>query len=134
MASARYSPSSVDDIAREIRDAYADQDHEYALRLFIQLSDNLVKSSIEHLYAMLVVEPVQTGDAGWDAAIRALVEYRLRLRDIPVPAWARPTTPPLAKPWSIPGNIYEIPVDLFSVPKEFLFRGVLIEAMTLESV
>lgn len=102
-----------------------------AFRLFIQLADNL---AAEHGATRVNTEPAPTGSLHWDAAIAALCEYRLAADALPVPEWinTRPGNPD--ESWAPPTSDYEIPVDQAQVPPEFLSRGILIEAATLESV
>lgn len=38
------------------------------------------------------------------------------------------------EPWAPPTSDYDLPVDEAQVPPEFLSRGILIEASTLESL
>lgn len=105
-----------------------------AFRRFIQLADNLAAEHGASRVGLALTEPAPTGSAHWDAAIAALCEYRLVADALPVPQWinTRPGDP--NDPWSPRTSDYDIPVDQTQVPNEFLARGILIEAATLESV
>jgi hypothetical protein len=51
-----------------------------------------------------------------------------------VPDWVGTRIGTAAPGWAPHTSDYDIPVDLAQVPPEFLSRGILIEAATLESV
>lgn len=83
---------------------------------------------------LTLTEPAPTGSRQWDAAIAALCEYRLNADSLPVPDWVSARAGAPEAPWQPKTTIYDIPADASRVPKEFLARGVLIEASTLASV
>ncbi|MET0886141.1 MAG: helix-turn-helix transcriptional regulator [Mycetocola sp.] len=105
-----------------------------AFRRFLQLADNLAAEHGATRVGLTLTEPVTTGSEHWDAAIAALCEYRLNADALPVPSWVTERTGSSSEPWSPPSSDYEIPADPAQVPDEFLSRGILIEAATLESV
>lgn len=83
---------------------------------------------------LTLTEPAPTGSEQWDAAIAALCEYRLQADHLPVPNWITKRIGFPTKPWAPRTSGYNIPADPTKVPEEFLRRGILIEAQTLESV
>jgi transcriptional regulator with XRE-family HTH domain len=103
-------------------------------RRFLQLADNLLAERGATRVGLTLTEPASTGSVHWDAAIAALCEYRLSADALPVPDWVRDRRPSWSAPWTPRTSDYDIPVDEAAVPAEFLSRGVLIEAATLESV
>ena len=105
-----------------------------AFRRFLQLADNLAAEHGATRVGLTLTEPAPTGSLHWDAAIAALCEYRLVAAALPVPEWinTRPGNP--NEPWAPPTSDYDIPADQTQVPTEFLERGILVEAATLESV
>jgi len=106
----------------------------WAFLHFIQLADNLAAEVGATRVGLTLTEPAPTGSAPWDTAIAALCEYRLNADALPVPAWINRQTGSPDTPWEPRTEDYDIPVDLAQVPPEFLSRGILIEAATLESV
>lgn len=118
--------------------ALVNSNEEWAFRCLIQLADNLAAEVGATRVGLTLTEPAPTGSAQWDTAIAALCEYRLNAGLLPVPEWisartGKGTSSPDA-PWEPRTDDYDIPVDLAQVPPEFLSRGILIEAETLESV
>lgn len=121
-------------IASEIATAVADSDDAAAYRRFLQLADNLAAESGATRVGLTLTEPAPTGSEQWDAAIAALCEYRLKADHLPVPNWILTRKGHPTKPWAPHASDYNIPADSTKVPEEFLRRGILIEAQTLESV
>jgi transcriptional regulator with XRE-family HTH domain len=111
-----------------------------AFRRFLQLADNLAAEAGATRVGLTLTEPATTGSLEWDAAIAALCEYRLNADALPVPDWidtrtgTAETSSAAALGWAPHTSDYDIPVDLARVPPEFLCRGILIEAATMESV
>jgi transcriptional regulator with XRE-family HTH domain len=105
-----------------------------AFRRFLQLADNLAAEAGATRVGLTLTEPASTGSNQWDAAIAALCEYRLNADALPVPDWIGTRTGRASTGWAPRTSDYDIPVDLAQVPPEFLSRGILIEAATLESV
>lgn len=116
----------VDTAASSSRDASV-------FRRFLQLADNLQAERGATKVGLTLTEPVPTGSAEWDAAIAALCEYRLNADALPVPEWVLERRGSRSAPWAPRTSDYDIPVDETAVPGEFLRRGILIEAATLES-
>ena len=121
-------------IASEIATALDDSDDATAYRRFLQLADNLAAEVGATRVGLTLTEPSPTGSKEWDLAIAALCEHRLKAHRLPIPKWitARKGSPTLM--WEPRISDYKIPVDARKVPREFLRRGILIEAETLESV
>ena len=111
----------------------------WAFRCFIQLADNLAGEDGATRVGLTLTEPApvlaRTLDSSpWDTAIAALCEYRLNTDALPVPEWISVRTGNPDAPWEPCTSDFESPVDRAQVPAEFLNRGILIEAATLESV
>jgi transcriptional regulator with XRE-family HTH domain len=106
----------------------------FAFRRFLQLADNLQIEQGATRVGLTLTEPTPTGSVQWDTAIAALCEYRLNAASLPIPDWTSTRTGNPNAPWSPRTSDYEIPVDSARVPAEFLSRGILIEAATLESM
>lgn len=121
-------------IASEIAIALVESDGLSAYRRFLQLADNLAAESGATRVGLTLTEPSPTGSKQWDAAIAALCEYRLKADHLPVPKWILARKDDSGKPWAPHTSGYSIPADSTKVPEEFLRRGILIEARTLESV
>lgn len=121
-------------ISSEIATAVTNLDSEAAYRRFLQLADNLAAESGATRVGLTLTEPTPTTSKEWDAAIAALCEYRLNSERLPVPKWITARKGLLGKRWAPHTSDYKIPADLTKVPREFLDRGILIEAETLESV
>lgn len=121
-------------IASEIGEAITRSDEVSAFRRFLQLADNLASERGATRVGLALSEPSPTGSERWDAAIAALCEYRLKAEALPVPDWVTKQVGHPDSPWTPRTSDYDIPADPTRVPAEFLRRGILIEAETLESV
>ena len=121
-------------IASRIAQAEKGGDDRRAARTFIQLADNLAAEHDEVRFALTVAEPASTGRKHWDAALAALVEFRLSEEGLPLPRWARDPARALSRSWTFRAGDYVVPVDPQRVPKPFLDRKVLIDSDTLVSV
>jgi transcriptional regulator with XRE-family HTH domain len=105
-----------------------------ALRLLIQLSDNL---NAEHglLRGLLgLAEPESTGHKIWDAAIAAVVAWRLGEEELPLPAWVSDSSHKLERARVLVVDRADPIPSREDVPEEFLKRGVLIWRDTFASV
>ena len=126
-----------DDVATmavEIRYALGRDDRALAFRFFIQMNDHLVAERGLLRGILAVTEPELTGSKTWDAAIAALVEYRLNQEGVPSPSWTSASTRHLerARPLIVdPADPVPPPAD---VSAEFLDHGVLLWRDSLESV
>jgi transcriptional regulator with XRE-family HTH domain len=131
------APTRRDDaatVATEIRQQLNAGDKDRALRALLQLNDNLVAERGLVRGILGLAEPESTRDPVWDAAIAALVAWRLRDDGIPVPAWVD-----LPSRFLTSHQILQVdPADpvppLSQVPAEFAKRGVLAWCATFESV
>lgn len=106
----------------------------WAFRRFIQLADNLAAEGGDIRVALTLAEPAPTGSEHWDTAIAAVCEYRLNADSLLIADWIRARTGNPSAPWAPGTSNYDIPVAISQVPAEFLIRGILVEAATLESV
>ena len=120
-------------IASQITRAISRKDDEAIFKRFIQLADNLAAETGATRVGLTLTEPAPTGSDRWDAAIAALCEYRLNAGKLPVPNWIRMRKGRSDDRWTPRTSNYKIDVDIKSVPREFLHRGILIEAQALES-
>ncbi len=120
-------------IATQISKAILRNDDEAIFKRFIQLADNLAAETGATRVGLTLTEPAPTGSDRWDLAIAALCEYRLNAGRLPIPDWIRLRKGRSDDRWTPQTSDYKIDVDIKSVPREFLRRGVLIEAQTLES-
>lgn len=131
------APTTRDDVATvaaDIRHAVQAGDAHLALRHLIQVNDNLVAEHGLLRGVLAITEPESTGSKTWDAAIAALVAYRLNQDAIPLPEWVSDERRVLkhARPLRVdPADPVPSTAD---VPQEFLDRGVLLWRDTLESV
>lgn len=121
-------------IASEIGAALTDTVEATAFRRFLQLADNLAAESGATRVGLTLTEPAPTGSEQWDAAIAALCEYRLNSEALPIPSWVTARTGRPDAPWEPRTSDYDIPANPALVPGEFLARGILIEAASLESI
>ena len=126
--------SDAAQIASEIAIAVTNSDDAAAYRRFLQLADNLAAESGATRVGLTLTDPAPIGSEQWDAAIAALCEYRLQADHLPVPKWITQRTGFPGKRWTPHTSEYDIPADPTKVPREFLRRGILIEAQTLESI
>lgn len=131
------APTRRDDaatVAAEIRRQLAAGDKDRAQRALLQLNDNLVAEHGLVRGILGLAEPESTRDPVWDAALAALVAWRLGEQGIPLPAWVN-----LEGRFLEGQRILEVdPADpvppLSEVPTEFAARGVLVWRATFESV
>ncbi|MGX5695437.1 helix-turn-helix domain-containing protein [Agromyces soli] len=126
--------SDVAAIAGEIRLALADGNESLALRLFIQMNDNLVGEHGLVRGVLAVCEPERTGSKTWDAAIAALVAYRLNQDRVPLPVWAESSDRRLRRVRALLADPNVLVPPRSAVPDEFLAHGVLVWRDMLESV
>jgi transcriptional regulator with XRE-family HTH domain len=129
-------PTVRDDAATitlRIREALEEGDHERALRLFIQLNDNLAAETPEIRFALSIAEPEPTGLKHWDAAIAGLIEFRLAEVGLPSPRWVDGSAKFLSHRWTFGERGFADSPDETRVPEPFLKRRVLIDRDTLAS-
>lgn len=131
------APTRRDDavtVAAEIREQLRRGEKDRALRALIQLNDDLVAERGLVRGILGVAEPETTKDLAWDAAIAALVAWRLREDGIPTPDWVEPPGRFLREPRGLEIDAADpVPPDS-EVPEEFARRGVLVWRDTFASV
>lgn len=81
-----------------------------------------------------LAEPEPTGDHVWDAAIAALVAWRLREDGLPVPDWMGDASRHLALPSPLAVDPADPTPPLSEVPEHFAEHGVLVWRDTFASV
>ena len=112
-------------------EAITDGKEQVALRLFIQLADDLAAVTESERRRLVAETPSLTGELHWDAALAGIVAYRTHGEV--QPTWIHGRDRYLASPWTF-GSGYDIPVDRARVPIQFLERNVLIDWESLVSV
>ena len=131
------APTRRDDaasIAAEIRDRLRSNDKDRALRALLQLNDNLVAEHGLIRGVLGLAEPELVGDPAWDAAIAALVAWRLGEEGLPTPAWVDGASRTLAAPRLLPIDPADPVPPASEVPAEFAARNVLVWRDTFASV
>lgn len=131
------APTRRDDaatVAAEIRKRLREGDKDRALRSLIQLNDNLVAERGLVRGVLGLAEPESTKDPVWDAALAAVVAWRLRDESLPSPAWVDARSRFVREPRGLEVDAADpIPPDS-EVPDEFAKRGVLVWRDTFASV
>jgi transcriptional regulator with XRE-family HTH domain len=131
------APTRRDDVATaadQIRQRLREGDKDRALRVLIQLNDNLVAERGLVRGILGLAEPESTKDPVWDAALAAIVAWRLRDEGLPTPDWVDAPRRFLATPRGLGIDVADpIPPDS-EVPAEFSKRGVLVWRDTFASV
>ncbi|GAA1055020.1 hypothetical protein GCM10017608_18720 [Agromyces luteolus] len=131
------APTTRDDvatIAAAVRHALRRDEPSLAFRYLVQMNDHLVAEHGLIRGVLAITEPESTGSKTWDAAIAALVEYRLNAEGVPAPDWTSAPSRHLARlrPLLVDAADPVPPID--DVPAEFLAHGVLVWRDSLESV
>lgn len=131
------APTRRDDAATaaaEMRERLRAGDKDRALRTLIQLNDDLVAERGLVRGVLALAEPETTGDPVWDAAVAALVAWRLAEAGLPSPDWVHAPS----RFVNVPRGLDVDPADPVpppsEVPPEFSKRGVLVWRDTFESV
>lgn len=120
------------DIADSIADYESSGREEHAYRAFIQLNNQLVTSNAV-TQVLLTATPPRRITPEWDAALAALVEWRLGEKGAPIPSWVAETPGLDAGHWAPWPSIRAVDADIALVPAPFLRRGIWLEAGELES-
>ncbi|WP_425393469.1 helix-turn-helix domain-containing protein [Agromyces italicus] len=131
------APTRRDDAASAaatIRDHLRAGDPDRALRALLQLNDDLTAEHGLVRGILALAEPEPTGNRVWDAAIAALVAWRLNQEQIPLPAWVDDSDRVLAVPVVFRVDPADPTPGGDDVPDEFADRGVLAWADTFASV
>ncbi|NYD68646.1 helix-turn-helix domain-containing protein [Agromyces atrinae] len=131
------APTRRDDAATvgaEIRQRLRDGDRDRALRALIQLNDNLLAERGLVRGVLGLAEPETTRDAVWDAALAAVVAWRLRDEELPLPEWVNAPNRFLRGRRGLAIDAADpLPPDA-EIPEEFAKRGVLVWRDTFASV
>lgn len=117
-----------------IRDYLRAKDPDRALRALLQLNDDLTAEHGLVRGVLALAEPEPTGNRLWDAAIAALVAWRLNEEQIPLPAWVDDPDRVVAEPTVFRIDPADPAPEPDDVPDEFAERGVLAWADTFASV
>lgn len=131
------APTTRDDVATvaaAIRDAVAVENPRLAFRYFIQMNDDLVAERGLLRGVLAVAEPESTGSKTWDAAIAALVAFRLNEEGVPLPGWVDAPGRRLDRARVLQVDPPDPVPPRDAVPAEFLDHGVLLWRDSLESV
>jgi transcriptional regulator with XRE-family HTH domain len=131
------APTQRDDAATaaaEIRERLRSGDRERALRALLQLNDNLVAEHGLVRGVLGLTEPEPTRDPVWDAAIAALVAWRLQEDGLPAPDWVNRPDRFLTAPSGLDVDPADPVPPLAEVPDAFAQRGVLVWRDTFASV
>ncbi|MFC6356548.1 helix-turn-helix domain-containing protein [Luethyella okanaganae] len=131
------APTRRDDAATaaaEIRERLRGRDKDRALRALLQLNDNLLAEHGLVRGILGLAEPESTKDPVWDAAIAALVAWRLSEEGVPLPAWVDRQGRFLAEPRTLEVDPADPVPPPSEVPAEFAKRGVLAWRDTFASV
>lgn len=131
------APTRRDDaatIAAEIRERLRVGDKDRALRALIQLSDNLVAERGLVRGVLGLAEPETTKDSVWDAALAAIVAWRLGEDNLPSPEWVNARSRFVNDPRGLDVDPADPVPPNSEVPPEFAKRGVLVWRDTFASV
>jgi transcriptional regulator with XRE-family HTH domain len=131
------APTRRDDAAsaaEAIRQHLRANDTDRALRALLQLNDNLIAEHGLVRGILGLTEPEPTGNRTWDAAIAALVAWRLNQENIPLPGWVNNLDRKLSVPVVFRIDPADPAPERDDVPNEFAERGVLAWADTFASV
>lgn len=121
-------------IAEDIRTHVQSKDPDRALRALIQLNDNLAAEHGLVRGILGLAEPESTRDPLWDAAIAAVVAWRLREESLPVPSWVDADERFLRTPKVLTVDPADPEPPRAEIPDEFFERGVLAWRDTFASV
>lgn len=131
------APTRRDDAATaaaEIRQRLRDGDKDRALRALIQLNDNLVAERGLVRGVLGLAEPEPTKSPVWDAALAAVVAWRLRDEGLPTPGWVDAPSRFLRERRGLEVDAADPLPPESEVPEEFAKRGVLVWRDTFASV
>jgi hypothetical protein len=105
-----------------------------SLRSLIQLNDDLLAERGLVRGVLGLAEPETTADPVWDAALAALVAWRLGEENLPSPDWVNAPTRFVREPHGLQVDPADPVPPSSEVPAEFAKRGVLVWRDTFESV
>jgi len=125
---------SADRAAVELSKHLKRGDSDSALRVLIQLNDDLVREKGITRGILGLAEPSATGNRVWDAGLAALVAWRLNEAHLPLPNWVNDPERFLSKNHVLKFDPADPLPTESDTPKEFLDRGVLVFEDTFRSV
>lgn len=131
------APTQRDDavtVAAEISQHLRAGDMDRALRALLQLNDNLLAERGLVRGVLALAEPDSVRNRPWDAAIAALVAWRLREEGLPEPDWVNRPGRFLRDPRTLDVDPADPIPSVSEVPEEFAKRGVLVWRDTFDSV
>jgi transcriptional regulator with XRE-family HTH domain len=131
------APTRRDDASRAaaaIRHHLRAGQKDRALRVLLQLNDDLLAEHGLVRGVLGVAEPGSTGDPVWDAAIAALVAWRLADEGVPSPDWVAASNRFLEHTRTLDVDPADPTPPLREVPEEFLRRNVLVWRDTFVSI
>ena len=105
-----------------------------AMRVLIQLNDDLLREHGITRGVLGLSEPATTGNKVWDAALAALVAWRLNQEALPLPGWVNHAERFLATNYILKFDSADPLPTESETPDEFLKRGVLVFEDTFRSV
>ncbi|MCM6761545.1 helix-turn-helix domain-containing protein [Rathayibacter sp. ZW T2_19] len=131
------APTRRDDAATaavRIRARLERGDRHGALRHLLQLNDDLLAERGLVRGVLAVTAPESTGQKVWDAAIAALVSWRLGEEHVPLPGWVAEPSRRLLRSRVLRVDPADPAPAQGDVPEEFLRHGVLAWRDTFASV
>lgn len=131
------APTRRDDAATaavRIRAGLERGDRHGALRHLLQLNDDLLAEQGLVRGVLAVTAPESTGQKVWDAAIAALVSWRLGEEQVPLPGWVAEPSRRLLRSQVLRVDPADPAPAQGDVPEEFLRHGVLAWRDTFASV
>lgn len=131
------APTRRDDaatVAAEIGQRLREGDKERALRALIQLNDNLVAERGLVRGVLALAEPGTTKYPIWDAALAAVVSWRLCEEGLPTPDWVDAPSRFMHDSRGLEVDAADPVPPISEVPDEFAKRGVLVWRGTFASV
>lgn len=118
--------STMPEVAARVRDALAGGDTVWANRLLCDAVNQIpLVAALDRLDVMLAA-PGPTGDERWDALLAGAVRYRVRLLDLPAPAWTE--REPLAAWWWPGGRGARAVLAMQRTPPELSRLGIWFDA------
>ncbi len=126
--------ADVAEVAQRIRLKLKQGNALSALRALIQLNDNLVAEHGLLRGVLGLLEPEPTGRREWDAALAALVSWRLREEGLPLPSWVEKDRFFLSKPTVLEVDSADPIPPTEAIPHEFARRNLLVWEDTFRSV
>lgn len=116
-----------------IREALADGDRSWALRLVLQCRDHLgrVLDGDRRLGAAWEADPGSTGFEEWDRLLAAVVGHEFETRELSSPAWTRRTVATADGQWLFGSPFFTADEVRAATPSWFSERGIFIAGRDL---